>query len=159
MPIVDFDLKDVVGDTFVSRVGRVLFWLNDPSIVAVGAYKGRLLPTSQAEVIPTSTGKCTVDLNSTTSLGVDTYYKMRIEWNESTMPAKDYPDWQIRLGAGGGSLDELITTTGGSGGPNLSLVLIGLTEPPNLAPGQLWWETSALDPEGPKNTGRIHLGV
>lgn len=158
MPLVTFDLIDIVGETFVSRVGRVLFWLNDPSIVAVGTYKGRLLPTSHAEVIPASTGKCSVDLNSTTSLGVDTYYKMRIEWNESTMPAKDYPDWQIRVGSGGGSLDDLLTSGGGSGGPNLSLVLYGLTEPPNLAPGQLWWKTSVLDPYGPANTGLIYIG-
>lgn len=160
MPAVTGELKDIIGSTLVSRVGRLIFRLVAPNIVAS---TGRVMPTAEVAVTPASDGSFTVNLTSTHTMLGDGYYVMSIEWVDSTMPHADFPDWQIRVGSSGGVLSDFIQFGGGGGngggnGPNLSLVLLGLTKPPQLRVGQLWWKTDPNDPYGTANTGLVYVG-
>lgn len=155
MPVVNWELKDIVGATLASRVGRVIFRLVEPNIVAA---TGRIIPTAEVAVTPASDGSGSVNLTATSSMLGNGYYVMSIEWLDSSMPRTDFPDWQIRVGSSGGNLGDFIDFGGGHGGPNLSLVLTGLTKPPNLKVGQLWWNTDPNDPYGTANTGLIYVG-
>ncbi|MDJ0321650.1 hypothetical protein [Pseudarthrobacter sp. PS3-L1] len=161
MPNVTGELKDIVGSTLVSRVGRLRFRLVEPSIVGSGVSAGRILPTADVLVAPDSVGAWNVNLASTATLLNDAYYTLSIEWIEPGMPLTDFPDWEIRVGSRGGPLSDFIEFGGGrpSGGPNLSMVLLSLTEPPGLRRGQLWWQTNPDDPTDPRNTGRIYIGA
>lgn len=158
MPNVTFELRSIIGATLASRAGKVIFRLVEPNIVATGSSAGRILPTTEEGVIPNSDGSGSVNLSSTTSLLTDGYYVMTIEWVDKTMPLTDFPDWQIRVGPNGGRLEDMISGGGGHGGPNLSLVLLGLTQPPNLKRGQLWWKTNPDNPSDSRNTGQIYIG-
>ena len=155
MPAVTGELKDIIGATLVSRVGRLIFRLVEPNITVS---TGRVLPTAEVSVTPSSDGAFTVNLTSTSSMLGNGYYVMSIEWLDSSMPHADFPDWQIRVGSSGGNLGDFIDFGGGHGGPNLSFVLTGLTKPSNLKVGQLWWKTDPNDPYGPANTGLIYVG-
>lgn len=158
MPVVTGELKDIVGQTLASRVGRLKFRLVEPNIVATGSAAGRILPTAEESVTPSSGGSFSVNLADTSTMLADGYYVLSIEWVDSSMPMTDFPDWQIRVGPNGGTLSGLIDTGGGRGGPNLSLVLLGLTQPPNLKRGQLWWKTNPDNPTDSRNTGQIYIG-
>lgn len=155
MPAVTGELKDIIGATLVSRVGRLIFRLVAPNITVS---TGRVMPTAEVAVTPSSDGSFTVNLTSTATMLGDGYYTMSIEWLDSSMPHADFPDWQIRVTSSGGNLGDFISTGGGHGGPNLSLVLTGLTKPPQLRVGQLWWKTDPNDPYGTANTGLIYVG-
>lgn len=158
MPVVTWELKDIVGATLASRVGRVIFRLVEPNIIASGSNAGRILPTAEVAVTPNSDGSGSVNLADTSTMLTDGYYVLTIEWVDSTMPHTDFPEWQIRVGPDGGKLSGLIDSGGGHGGPNLSLVLMSLTQPPNLKRGQLWWKTNPDNPSDPRNTGQIYIG-
>lgn len=158
MPVVTWELKDIVGATLASRVGRVIFRLVEPNIVASGSNAGRILPTAEESVTPNSDGSGSVNLADTSTMLTDGYYVLTIEWVDSTMPHTDFPEWQIRVGPNGGKLSGLIDSGGGHGGPNLSLVLMSLTQPPNLKRGQLWWKTNPDNPSDSRNTGQIYIG-
>lgn len=164
MPVVTGELKDIVGATLVSRVGKIGFRLVAPNIVATGASAGRVIPTAVELITPSSDGSFSVNLTSTNTMLGDGYYVLFIEWTDATLPKTDFPGWQIRVGASGGPLSGFIefgNPSGGGGGgngPNLSLVLLGLTKPANLKVGQLWWKTDPNDPYGAANTGLIYVG-
>lgn len=158
MPVVTGELKDIVGATLASRVGRLIFRLIEPNIMASGSSAGRILPTAEESVTPISSGAFSVNLADTSRMLTDGYYVLTIEWADSSMPMSDFPDWQIRVGPNGGKLSGLIDSGGGRGGPNLSLVLMSLTEPPNLKRGQLWWKTNPDNPSDSRNTGQIYIG-
>lgn len=159
MPVVTGELKDIVGATLASRVGKVIFRLVEPNIVATGSSAGRIIPTATEPVTPSTDGSFSVNLTSTHTMLADGYYVLTIEWLDSSMPHTDFPDWQIRVGANGGPLGGMTEVGAGGGrGPNLSLVLMGLTKPPNLKVGQLWWKTDPNDPYGTANTGLIYVG-
>lgn len=165
MPNVTGELSSLLGASMAAQVGKVRFRLNEPGIVASGSAAGRVIPTSSALITPESDKTFTANLAQTTLMLSDAFYIMTIEWNDTTQPNTDYPQWQIRVPASGGSLHDLISlgsTSGGGGGggavPNGSLVLMGLTEPPGLRRGQLWWKTDPNNPYGPANTGKIYIG-
>lgn len=158
MPNVTGELKDIVGAPLANRVGRLKFRLVEANIVASGSSAGRILPTAEEVVAPVSSGSFAVNLNSTTTLLFEGYYTLAIEWLGSEGTFVDFPDWQIRVGPNGGSLETMITIGGSHGGPNFSLVLMALTQPPNLKRGQLWWQTNPDNPSDSRNTGRIYIG-
>ncbi|MDJ0321820.1 hypothetical protein [Pseudarthrobacter sp. PS3-L1] len=159
MPVITGELKDIVGATLASRVGRLRFRLVEPSIVASGSSRGRIIPTADQVVTPASDDSWSINLSSTTSLANDAYYLLFIDWIEPGIPLTDDPGWKIRIGNQGGPLSSFVTFTESRGGYNFSQVILSLTEPPNLLPGQLWWQTNPDDPADPLNTGRIYRGV
>lgn len=159
MPVMTWELKDIVGATLASRVGRVIFRLVEPNVVATGTNAGRIIPTAEVAVTPNSDGSGSVNLTATSTMLGDGYYVISIEWVDTSKPNADFPNWKIRVGSSGGNLSEFIEMgSGGGNGPNLSLVLMGLTKPANLRVGQLWWKTDPNNPEGPSNTGLIYVG-
>lgn len=156
-------LKDIVGANMADRVAALLFELNAPAIQATSTTPGTIHPTEKQKVTPAANGSFSVDLVASTVMLTNSWYNLTIQWNDSAGTLTDFPDWQIRVPSSGGILSELITVAGrgggpGNPGPNLSAVLMGLTTPPNLAAGQLWWKTDPNNPEGPANTGLIYIG-
>lgn len=158
MPTINGELKDIVGASMASRVGRVGFRLNAPNIGVASAMESRLYPTMTEMVTPAADGKFSIFLSTTTLMAFEAWYILTIQWNDSAGTVTDFPDWQIRVPAEGGSLSSMISA--GPGGPvaNLSLVLLSLSKPKNLKAGQLWYQTDPDNPTNPANTGKIWIG-
>lgn len=158
MPAVSGELKSIIGETLAARVGKLYFRLNEPNIGAVGAMNNRIIPTAVEEVIPTSTGAFTFNPAPTEYMLFDAWYILTIKWNDAAGSLTDFPQWQIRVPNAGGDFTDMIFPGGGGQGGNLSLVLLSLTKPPNLKPGQLWLKTDPDNPDNPANTGLIYVG-
>lgn len=163
MATVTGSLKDIVGADMADRVAALFFQLNGPTIQATSTTPGTIHPTEPKKIIPSGDSSFTANLVATTVMLTNSWYTLAIQWNDSAGTLMDFPDWQIRVPVAGGVLSELITLAGraggpGGSGPNFTAVLYGLTEPPNLVVGQMWWKTDPNDPYGPKNTGLVYIG-
>lgn len=164
MPAISGHVRDIVDASMANRVVALVFRLNAPNVQGTssgGTAAGTIHPTAERKVTPGSDGSFSVDLVLTTTMLSDAWYEVGIVWNENEGPLWDYPNWQIRVGSGGNISDKVyFRPPGGGGGPlaNLTLVLLSLTEPPNLARGQLWWKVNPNDPADPANTGKIYVG-
>lgn len=165
MPEVTGSIKDIVGESMANRVAELHFRLNAPNVQATSVgtlLAGTIHPTEVIPVAPSSGGAFSVDLVLTTTMLADAWYEVGIVWAGSKEPLWDYPQWQIRVGSGGNISEKIFLRPPGGGwdGPisNLSLVLLSLTEPTNLARGQLWWKVNPNNPTDPENTGLIYVG-
>lgn len=130
-------------------------------MVISGANAGTILPTDTKWITPTSEGAFSVSMESVNVMSDDNWYVLTIKWNDAAGTIMDFPFWQFRPGTSGGGIESIVHSGGNGGGPgpNLSLVLIALSQPPQLKRGQLWWKTDPSNPSNPANTGRIYLGV
>lgn len=166
MPAITGNVKDIVDASMSSKVAKLVFYLSDPSVQAASTGAGTIHPTAEKEVVPASDGSFSVNLVRTDTMLNDAWFVLRIEWNEPAWPAKDFPEWQIRVDSSGKINEKiyLAPPSGGWGGPvaNLSLVLVALTKPDNLQVGQLWLQSAPAEfnnPESPLNTGKLFRGA
>lgn len=165
MPAITGNVKDIVDASMSSKVAKLVFYLSDPSVQATGSSAGTIHPTAEREVVPASDGSFTVNLVRTDTMLNDAWFIVRIEWNEPTWPARDFPEWQIRVNSSGKINEKiyLAPPSGGWGGPmaNLSLVLVALTKPDNLQVGQLWLQAAPEQHASANpalNTGQLWRG-
>lgn len=167
MPDVTGSLRDLVSVSMANRQGVLVFRPNAAMLQAATTTPGTIHTTAEVRVTPSSNGSFSVNLTATTVMLSDAYYTLRIEWVDGSGPDLDFPNWQIRVPVGsGGNIGQFIVIgppSGGWGGtlPNLSLVIMSLTQPDNLQRGQFWWKTDPDDPQNynGRNTGEIRQGV
>lgn len=161
-------VKDIMDMSMDGREIGLEFRLNDINVQTSAGTVGRINPTApaRASINPTS-GFFTAPLEPTTVMLFDAWYTLTAFWVDTGGPAMDFPGWQIRVPAGGGAINNMITLGpqgGGWGGPiaNLSLVLISLTKPDNLQVGQLWLKASPENHDSPNpdlNSGELYRGI
>lgn len=159
MPAVTGSLRDIIGSRMHFKDAEILFELNDINVVASGGNAGGIRPTEPVIVLPDETdGTFTVDLNPTTLMINEAWYRMRVRWQGGDAGGTliDFPDWRIVVPVDGGSLDRLITDSDSiPGGSNGRMVYVSLTAPPKSRPWSLWLQS---DPNDPSNSNRQSSG-
>lgn len=135
---------------------RVVFYL--PTATVSGTLSpGRITPTEPVYAIPDSTGEWTTDLFPTDDMLDGVFYKMRLEWISPTGTVgavMDFPDWDIRVPSGGGSLEDLAGGSGpGNAWANQRIVWSSLTAPLRPRRGTMWL---LADPNNPTNSDVSH---
>lgn len=159
MPAVTGSLRDIIGSRMHFKDAEILFELNDINVVASGGNAGGIRPTEPVIVLPDETdGTFTVDLNPTTLMVNEAWYRMRVRWQGGDAGGTliDFPDWRIVVPVDGGSLEQLITfgpPYGGGGLPNRKIWWVGLTPPQNRS--FLWLHTNPDNQDDPANTGDV----
>ena len=154
MAVVTGNLKDIGGASMANRNGVVKFTLNAGNITASG---GGLRPDNTQTVTPASDGTFSTNLEPTSSMLLDAWYNVRVEWLDNAGNLITYMEFQIKVPAGGGVLSDLIElgggTGGGGGGANPFIWWVGLTAPPSRR--YLWLHTNPNDQADPANTGDV----
>lgn len=167
MPVYTGSVRDLVGASMADRECVLVFRPNAAMVQVATTTPGTIHPPAEVRIKPASNSTFSVNFTATTVMLTDAFYTLRIEWLDKAGGVRDFPDWQFRVPVGsGGHIGEIIVIgppQGGWGGslPNLSLVMMSLTQPPTLQRGQLWWITDPEDPQNlnGKNTGEIRQGV
>lgn len=164
MATVTYNLRDIVGATMTDRKGVVAFTLNNPNVV-VGT--GGLRPDMSYKSTPASDGTGSVNLEPTVNMFADAWYTVSILWLQQELvdssrgaALESFLGLQVRVPAGGGRLDQLLSPPGGGSGPgpNNRVVWVSQTAPPNPRPWMLWLEQEPgdnPDPFDPRNTSNL----
>lgn len=140
MPVVTGNLLDITGSDLAGNIAQLVFRLNSPNVTAAGIDAGKVYPTKEKVVTPSSTGEFSVPLAATSGMFWDAWYEVGIRWNESSATFWDF-GLRIEVTAGGPhNFASLLT--GGSGGRNQLLVWVSETPPKSPGRGQWWFQPS-----------------
>lgn len=159
MATVTGNVRNITGSTMNPLDVVLIFTLNATNIIAGS---GGLRPDNSTEVTPESDGSFSVNLESTSNMLLNAWYRVRIEWRgpagtERPKTLRGYLEAIIRVPAGGGRIDELIDVSGppggGGSGPNAKIWWVGLTSPPSRR--FLWLHTDPNDYDNPASTGDV----
>lgn len=158
MSKVSGNALDITGGSMDAREITVIFTLNQ---VNIGMNTGGLRPDNSVRVKPEANGDFEVNLEPTTSMALDAWYDVSMEWNQGGVPLAGYLGIQIRVPGAGGRIDQLVDlTAGGSGGgPNRRVVWVGQTPPAKPYPWMLWLKQEPgpnPDPFDARNTSDLH---
>lgn len=129
---------------------RVAFYLPEPGLSTVTS-PGRITVTEPAYATPDGSGSFSVSLQPTDDMTVpNAHYLMRLEWlsGDIVQHVMDFPEWEIRVPAAGGSLED-ITVPGNGRFWNQRVVWVSLTAPPIRTRGMLWLLGDPNDPDNP----------
>lgn len=158
MPIVTGNFRDITGGSLDSREGKVVFTLN---AVNLGMNSGGVRPDSSVRVTPdASTGDFSVNLEPTTSMALDGWYEVSVEWEQDDSTLHGYLGLNIRVTGDGGRIDELIDPTAGNhGGVPGRIVWVSQTAPTKTYPFMLWLQMEPganPNPFDSRNTGNLN---
>lgn len=149
MATVTGNLKDIGGVAMANRNGVVKFTLNAGNITASG---GGLRPDNTQTVTPGSDGTFSTNLEPTTGMLLNAWYNVRVEWLDNVGNLISYMEFQVKVPAAGGTLSEMIASSG-SGNANPFVWWVGLTAPPSNR--YLWLHMDPNDNTNPAGTGDV----